>query len=370
MKLILTNTLTYPPLTRHAILCEMAFTIGSLLFLSLGSLLLSVLCPVSSQLADQYLENNHGHSHGEYSPSYKYSRQANTHGNREKDDVVHHSDLHQYDHMPSDFYSNSRHRHIHPKDERSFVASDISLNWTTCIKALLSTLLISVSPVFILCLVPISNANEQQHLLKILLSFASGGLLGDAFLHLIPHAMSLNLHERQNNGHFRAHCDVSQSDNDEHHIHDMSVGLWVLTGIMAFMVVEKIVRSMREENSEPHGHQHHCFSQLVPDEHMPATEQRNIPEVNADTVDEIENNKNDKESMKSLDNNPDVSNESTLSKHDSVDHKELKEADNNSDNGFEHQSQSILQSNSSKDCNKGMILLIIWQVCSVGFLPS
>ena len=33
------------------------------------------------------------------------------------------------------------------------------------------------------------NSEENQWIMKITLSFASGGLLGDAFLHLIPHAM-------------------------------------------------------------------------------------------------------------------------------------------------------------------------------------
>lgn len=53
------------------------------------------------------------------------------------------------------------------------------------LKALGATAFISVSPVFILYFVPLNSADEHQDLLKILLSFASGGLLGDAILHLI-----------------------------------------------------------------------------------------------------------------------------------------------------------------------------------------
>lgn len=53
-----------------------------------------------------------------------------------------------------------------------------------------ATLLISAAPYFILFLIPVeSNTSQHQALLKLLLSFASGGLLGDAFLHLIPHAL-------------------------------------------------------------------------------------------------------------------------------------------------------------------------------------
>lgn len=53
-----------------------------------------------------------------------------------------------------------------------------------------ATLLISAAPFLILFLIPVqSNSDQHQNLLKVLLSFASGGLLGDAFLHLIPHAL-------------------------------------------------------------------------------------------------------------------------------------------------------------------------------------
>lgn len=59
-----------------------------------------------------------------------------------------------------------------------------------CLQAVGATLLISAAPFLILFLIPVqSNSDQHQNLLKVLLSFASGGLLGDAFLHLIPHAL-------------------------------------------------------------------------------------------------------------------------------------------------------------------------------------
>lgn len=59
-----------------------------------------------------------------------------------------------------------------------------------CLQAIGATLLISAAPFLILFLIPVqSNSDQHQNLLKVLLSFASGGLLGDAFLHLIPHAL-------------------------------------------------------------------------------------------------------------------------------------------------------------------------------------
>lgn len=57
-------------------------------------------------------------------------------------------------------------------------------------QALGATVLISAAPFFVLFLIPVeSNSPRHRSLLQILLSFASGGLLGDAFLHLIPHAL-------------------------------------------------------------------------------------------------------------------------------------------------------------------------------------
>nr|XP_013801020.1 PREDICTED: zinc transporter SLC39A7 [Apteryx mantelli mantelli] len=58
-----------------------------------------------------------------------------------------------------------------------------------------ATVLISAAPYLILFLIPVeSNTSQHQALLKLLLSFASGGLLGDAFLHLIPHALVPHAH--------------------------------------------------------------------------------------------------------------------------------------------------------------------------------
>lgn len=164
----------------------------------------------------------HGHSHGDHGhshdepPAFKYSRAANEHHHEEpeqQEPTKHHLD-----------------------------ASDLWL------QAMGSTLLISAVPFFILFFVPLDNTDQQQPLLKILLAFASGGLLGDAFLHLIPHAaMAVE------GGHTHSH-------DHEHHGHDMSVGLWVLAGIVSFLLVEKTVRIAKGG----HGHTHSKPSENKP----------------------------------------------------------------------------------------------------------
>lgn len=117
--------------------------------------------------------------------------------------------------------------------------------------AILSTALISAAPFFILFFIPLQNASEHSSLLKVLLSFASGGLLGDAFLHLIPHAISPHSHgNEESHGH-----DHHGHDHDHHghnHMQDMMVGLWVLAGVVVFLMVEKFVRLTKGG----HGHSH------------------------------------------------------------------------------------------------------------------
>ncbi|KAJ8969863.1 hypothetical protein NQ314_001547 [Rhamnusium bicolor] len=162
----------------------------------------------------------HEHSHGEGShepPSFKYSKVANEKFEEKIKEVPKHSPL---------------------------TSQELWLH------AMGSTLLISAAPFFILFFVPLDNTDNEQPLLKILLAFASGGLLGDAFLHLIPHAtMAIDDHHSHAHGHGEHH----------EHVHDMSVGLWVLAGIVAFLVVEKGVRIIKGS----HGHSHSKVTEKI-----------------------------------------------------------------------------------------------------------
>lgn len=150
--------------------------------------------------------HSHSHSHGDEEPSFKYSQSANE--QYKKDKVI-------------------------EPDHNLYIS------------ALGSTVFISIVPFLILFFIPVDGSIEKQPLLKILLSFASGGLLGDAFLHLIPHALMSSSGE---GGHSHSHS----HDGGEHQPHDVTVGLGVLGGIIIFLVVEKTVRLF----SGGHGHSH------------------------------------------------------------------------------------------------------------------
>ncbi|RXN17013.1 zinc transporter Slc39a7-like protein [Labeo rohita] len=169
-------------------------------------------------------EHDHGHSH-EHGHDHGHSHD---HG---------HEHEHGHDHGHSHDHGHGHgHGHSHTHDQgaerlKGSVEAGKRNMVELWMQAVGATLLISAAPFLILFLIPVqSNTDQHQNLLKVLLSFASGGLLGDAFLHLIPHALGAA------------------------HGHMMSVGLWVLGGIVAFLVVEKFVRLLKGGHSHSHSH--------------------------------------------------------------------------------------------------------------------
>lgn len=190
------------------------------------SLVLILILVVSCYSHGHSHDDSHGHSHDE-APSFKYSKKANEH-------IKH--DHHGHEH--------STHKHEHGSHEHDHDVPPKTDVYDLWIQAMGSTLLISAAPYFILYLVPVDGSAERQPLLKVLLAFASGGLLGDAFLHLIPHALTPHGHGDHSHSH---------EPTDQPHSHDMSVGLAVLAGIITFLVVEKFVRLLNAGHGHSHG---------------------------------------------------------------------------------------------------------------------
>jgi zinc transporter 7 len=95
------------------------------------------------------------------------------------------------------------------------------------IAAFASTALISVAPNVLLVLFPQYASGEGQNssFLSLGQAIAAGGLLGDVFLHVIPHAAGS---------------------------HD--VGLWILLGFFIFLVTDMLIRLLSHNHS--HGHDH------------------------------------------------------------------------------------------------------------------
>eukprot|EP00980_Cylindrotheca_fusiformis_P007031 scaffold1475_cov111-Cylindrotheca_fusiformis.AAC.10 len=96
--------------------------------------------------------------------------------------------------------------------------------------ALISTSLISLAPNILLVLFPQYAAGEGEHSASLALgqALAAGGLLGDVFLHTIPH--------------------TSSADN---------VGLWILLGFAVFLLVDMLIRSFGDGgHNHSHNHKH------------------------------------------------------------------------------------------------------------------
>uniref|UniRef100_A0A8B9Q823 Zinc transporter SLC39A7 n=1 Tax=Apteryx owenii TaxID=8824 RepID=A0A8B9Q823_APTOW len=232
----------------------------------------------------------HGHGHGHHGHSHEDMYHGH-HGHSHKD--VHHEHSHgPHGHVHEDFHGHSHedmyhghshahhgheeprlgHSHSHERfheDPASQAQSsgsrgnqqpparerqDMVKLWMHVIGA---TVLISAAPYLILFLIPVeSNTSQHQALLKLLLSFASGGLLGDAFLHLIPHALVPHAHHADGS-HSHGHAEPQghgHSHQGQEHARMLAVGMWVLAGIVAFLVVEKFVRHVK--GGHGHGHSH------------------------------------------------------------------------------------------------------------------
>ncbi|NWZ29916.1 S39A7 protein, partial [Asarcornis scutulata] len=183
--------------------------------------------------AHEDLYHGHGHSQDNLHHGHGHSHQDLHHGRGHSHEDLHHGHGHAHEdhhHVPQG--------HQKPPETRHPPARERPDTLTLWLQTLGATLVISAAPYLLLFLIPLeSNAPRHQALLRLLLSFAAGGLLGDAFLHLIPHAL----------------VTPSLRPGPEHD-RMLAVGMWVLAGIVAFLVVEKFVRHVK--GGHGHGHSH------------------------------------------------------------------------------------------------------------------
>lgn len=106
--------------------------------------------------------------------------------------------------------------------------------------SLLGSAMVGLSGILPLYIIPIDEGANLKNgagagTLKLLLSFAVGGLLGDVFLHLLPEAWASKAQ--------------SQVVDDNSHP-PMTCGLWVLSGFLVFIIAEKMFINEGENSSE------------------------------------------------------------------------------------------------------------------------
>ncbi|KAJ2594629.1 hypothetical protein H4R99_005683 [Coemansia sp. RSA 1722] len=112
--------------------------------------------------------------------------------------------------------------------------------------SLLATFYISLFPNLVLFATPSSIPNSA---LRIMVGFAVGGLLGDVFLHLMPHMFSAE----HDHGHGHAHGSHAHVSD---HVRNTVFGCTIFLGLMVFFVVDKFMRLFGDGHSHAHGHSH------------------------------------------------------------------------------------------------------------------
>ena len=157
--------------------------------------------------------HEHSHDHGEHHAhdhhdedahvdhsKSMYSQEANEEAAAVPEDppAEHEHDHHDHDHHDHDHHDHDHHDHDHHDHDHKDCdhhdhdhsaktpKSSGGASSTIWAKALGSTLLISLAPILMLALIPIDTSNpEHQSFLKVMLAFAAGGLLGDAYVHFL-----------------------------------------------------------------------------------------------------------------------------------------------------------------------------------------
>ena len=245
-------------------------------------------------------EHEHDHHHGhDHHHEHEHIHELEHHGHHHEQTYPHGQ---RDGHVHSHGHDHRHHHHSHgkepPADGDEFTTFERKVYM-----AFSGTLAITVGGNLVILL--FLNMNVIDSTLNILTSFAMGGLLGDVFLHLLPHAMGSHGH-----GHSHSH----EHDSAHHHGHDhvthshdpateddyaqrllatflsphmwdeLQNGLLVLLGIIVFFVIEKILGycsghsvSTGEKVQRLHSHSH---GQQLHKSDGPVTNTKRSPETN------------------------------------------------------------------------------------------
>lgn len=166
-------------------------------------------------------------------------------------------------------HDHHHHGHGHDGHDHGSELSGVGL-W---IQAMGCSLLVSLASLVCLILLPLIffQGKPSKAFVDALAVFGAGAMLGDAFLHQLPHAFGGgHSHEHSASGHDHGHGhdhDHDHSPSHSHSIEDLSVGLSILFGIVVFLFVEKVVRYVEArsgDNSWGHGHHHHHHKKSEP----------------------------------------------------------------------------------------------------------
>ncbi|KAK9880499.1 hypothetical protein WA026_011739 [Henosepilachna vigintioctopunctata] len=123
--------------------------------------------------------------------------------------------------------------------------------------SILAVIVTSACGVLALAIVPVMQKKFYKSLLQFLVALAVGTLAGDAFLHLLPHAMT-NSHGHHSHNH---HEELFvEGTNMYNHDENMWKGVVAMLGLTFFFVMERLIlligkwRKGRHKKAEAHSH--------------------------------------------------------------------------------------------------------------------
>ena len=106
-----------------------------------------------------------------------------------------------------------------------------SLNdYRTWLAASVSVLIISLCGIFGVLVVPIMQKMFYQYLVQFLIAMAVGSLIGDALIHLLPHALLVDDHDH-----------AEDQDHNDQHSRAVWLGCVATVSIIGFFVIEKSI---------------------------------------------------------------------------------------------------------------------------------
>ncbi|XP_067687132.1 zinc transporter ZIP6-like [Haliotis asinina] len=183
--------------------------------------------------------NNDNHLHGDHVRHSLRDREKHFHGDhvhnasRNKDNHLHGDHVHE---MPGHLDHSDDNMHHH------FNQSPLKV-WGSSILAVLFISLVGLGCVVI---IPVMRRVSYNYVLQFLVAVAVGALTGDALLHLLPHAMTGDIHDN----HEGTHEDSHHSEHFDYHSNSLWMGLCGMGGLITFFTMERLLRIFMERRTK------------------------------------------------------------------------------------------------------------------------
>ncbi|XP_012274150.1 zinc transporter foi isoform X2 [Orussus abietinus] len=140
---------------------------------------------------------------------------------------------------------------------RGYAPEEMSRNmFQVWVYSTISILIISLCGLLGVAVIPVMGKSYYNQLLQFLVALAIGTLCGDAFIHLLPHAMMSPSSERH--GHEDGFMDAEEEEEEDHNL-NMWKGLVAMMGLVMFFFTEKALTMIAEWRK-----QHQRRSKLPP----------------------------------------------------------------------------------------------------------